>query len=317
LRRMVSFGIFPGAARRDSLLAAVVYGPEEYARVFGGNPDGYQDFLIRQEEFLRPAYAGERGPVRVKRVPFVRAEFERWVARHPGLGDTPDVHGAWALEVASDPAWLRDVERLTPVIPRAPVESRFLAEGWCLAVTLPSPCDWAMGAALPVDAAEDAGRLLKGVLKGCPSLSRLSPVRASGVEVVGALGFCGPEGADMLCVELEGRVELAWLKGELLPAVHVPRRFRPGVSRDGGWSVVAWPFLLAGAAGDVLYAGQVLAGEEAADAEELAMAAVLGAAGVEPDPGWPVRCLPLQDLSAVAGRLLAQAPEEEEWPVRF
>lgn len=56
----------------------------------------------------------------------------------------------------------------------------------------------------------------------------------------------------MLCVELEGRVELAWLKGELLLAVHVPRRFRPGVPRAGGWSVGAWPFLLAVAAG---YAG--------------------------------------------------------------
>ena len=308
---MVSFGVFPGAALRDSLLAVAVYGPGDWARVFGGDPDGYQDYLIRQEEFVRSAYRGRFGPVRVVRVPFVREEFEAWLLRHPGLADCPDAHAAWVLEVAADPARVAALEERVGVVPRAVLEHGFVVEIWCLALAVPASLAWGLDGQLPVGSVEGACAVLEDLCRAAPPLVRVSAVRARGVGFAGGLSLVGPEGCGELARTLEGRVRSAYEAGEPPAFLHVPRRFRPRAG-GSGWRVAAWPFAVMGAASEVMYATAVLEAVSSRPALDLAVSGLAAGLGFQLGPGWPASCLPLEELDLAVGDLLEAAEDLPE-----
>lgn len=49
---MKAYGIFPGAAREDDLVAVVAYRWEDYREIFSGTAGDYKDFLLERKDFI-------------------------------------------------------------------------------------------------------------------------------------------------------------------------------------------------------------------------------------------------------------------------
>ncbi|MBC7105451.1 MAG: hypothetical protein H5T97_05910, partial [Firmicutes bacterium] len=178
---MVTYGLFDGVARRDHLVAAAVYGPEDYKAIHGGTVDDYLDYLLRLDEALN----GIRDPVRVVWLPFDLRMYRTWLEGSP-WHDGPEARSAWALAVAEDPARLAELKARYPVLPAAPVDERLTVE--VLYLALPLFCEGDADVdrlAHPLNFVELAAlsATLRGKMPSVPALERLSGLRARGADL--------------------------------------------------------------------------------------------------------------------------------------
>ncbi len=304
-------------ARRDGLAAAVIYLPEDYAALHGGNGDSYEDYLLRVESSLEEI----EGPVRVVRVPFDPAAYRAWLAAGAGWRDCPEARAAWALSVAEDPAGLAALRKRCPVLPWPPVEEAVEVRVLygVVAVLLEGESDVsALGRCLPRDLLEKAAEGLRGFLPPVPPFRVLSPLRAEGARVL--------VGDRLVHVGRMGEVEeLAedMVSSETGSVFAVPRALRCRRSDLGEqYPVIVaalLPVALHGAAGDVRYWDAFLAEHEGdigpfSQAAVEAVAAVFGkrvvAGHVHLLPGYLVDVF----LDTFFENLELSAGEEEEEP---
>ena len=194
---MLLYGLCDGVARRDYLVAAAVYGPEDYSRLYpGADVEAYKDYLLKLENFLE--YEVE-GPARVERVPFDLAAYRAWLERYPHWRDGAEARGAWALAVAEDPEELRRLRAKKPVLPRAPVEEE-TDEFVLFAVLFTGLESFEEVKILAERFSEEETRALvealREALPAVPEFTRLSPLRARGVRVVVGSRLVLPHQAD-------------------------------------------------------------------------------------------------------------------------
>ncbi|BDG59714.1 hypothetical protein [Caldinitratiruptor microaerophilus] len=230
---MVTYGIYPGVARKDALTALCHYRWDDYRRVFGGDLRAYLDFLIEQEEAAR---YGDDGPYRVVRVPFVPQRFAEWLAGHPGWKDDPDGHGAWALDVAQDPDALRAIRDEVPLLTRAPAEEKTASSTFFIAfLTMygPDQDPGPLGRTLPSAFLAEVGETLRASLADLPPFTPLSRLRSEGIAIVPGNRFVDPDRAEDAAELLESQVLREVRQGSPPgTAVPVPRSLRLHAEAD-------------------------------------------------------------------------------------
>jgi len=252
MRVMVTYGLFDGVARRDHLVAAAVYGLEDYVAMHGGTPDDYLDYLLRLDEALN----GIRDPVRVVWLPFDMGMYRTWL-EGSSWQDGPEARSAWALAVAEDPARLAELKKRYPVLPAAPVDERMTVE--VLYLALPVFCegeedvDRLARQLNSVEVAELCARL-RAKMPPVPTRERLSQLRARGADLFLGDRLVGAGDVE----ELDGFLRSVAPDEGAEGVVKVPRRFR--VKRAGVLELVGslpslvpvfLPLVLVGAREDV------------------------------------------------------------------
>jgi len=278
-KNMKSYGIFDGAAREDTLVAAAVYYYPDYEAIHGSGVDSYRDYLLRRHNFLMGLAAKE--PVRVVHVPFDPERYASWLRKNAHWQDGPEARGAWALEVAKDPAELNSLLEKHPALPAAPLEEELTTSvlfGAVPAFFVDSDEAAAAGRRLPRERLADVAKELRAFFAEAPDFQRISPLRCRGLRVFVGERLVPPERA----VEAEEALEdtaLEMLDGseQLLPVPAGCRVRRTDFPEevDEGKNVFApllLPVVLAGAASEVEYAESLL--EEAGHAVDRVSEAV-------------------------------------------
>lgn len=224
---MVTYGIFPGVARRDGLTALCHYSWDQYQHVFGGDLSAYLDFLIEQED---AAQGGADGPNRIVRVPFVPRRFAEWRSAHPGWKDDPDGHSAWALDVAQTPDELRAIRDQVPLLTRVPEEEKTAASTFLLALFTiygPDQDSEALGRTLPPDFLAEVCDVLRATIDDLPPFAPLSRLRSDGIAIVPGNRLLSPDRAEDAADLLESQVLREVRQGGRPgTAVPVPRSLR-------------------------------------------------------------------------------------------
>jgi len=217
---VVTYGLFDGVARRDHLVAAAVYGLEDYLAMYGGTVDDYLDYLLRLDEALN----GIRDPVRVVWLPFDMGMYRAWLEGSPWQ-DGPEARSAWALAAVEDPARLAELKRRYPVLPAAPLDERLTVE--VLYLALPVFCEAEEDVDLlarqlnPLEVAA-LGARLRREMPPVPACERLSWLRARGADLFLGDRLVGAGEVE----ELDGYLRSITPEEGTPGVVNVPRRFR-------------------------------------------------------------------------------------------
>lgn len=261
-----AFGIFPGVARKDNLVAAAVYQLEDYAKYFGGGVEEYKDYLLSRHLFLAELF-GESGPLRVVHVPFDAGEFLSWLEANKVWRDDPEGHSAWALDVAEDTATMLRLREKYPILPGVPLDERFVVEVFYVAVPLivKTREDLALlGNKLAQENLTEVAEEFRELFEDVPAYERVSPLRCRGLRVAVGNRLIIPERVDDITEYLEElrQEEIGYL--EEGGVVKIPRKYRArqsDLALDGKTNVflpVFLPVVVAGANSEVRYADWVL-----------------------------------------------------------
>jgi hypothetical protein len=264
-KNMKSFGIFDGAAREDSLVAAAVYFYPDYEAIYGSGVDSYRDYLLRRHNFLAGLAAEE--PVRIVHVPFDPECYAFWLRNNAHWEDGPEARGAWALEVAKNPAALGGLFEKHPTLPAAPVEEELTASVLFGAVPafFAGPDEGAAaGRRLSRRHLAEVAKELRAFFAEAPDFQRLSPLRCRGLRVFVGERLVPPERAIEAAGSLEDAAKKALAGSDpILPVPSGCRVKRPDFPDDVGedrgiFAPLLFPVVLAGAASEVEYAGKLL-----------------------------------------------------------
>ncbi|MFX4261161.1 hypothetical protein ACOBQJ_03055 [Pelotomaculum propionicicum] len=93
---MISFDFINGVARKDSLIAVIIYHPDDFKEIFGNA--SYKDYLLQTHLVINGLIESE--PVRVVKVPFSKTDYSKWLARNKYWEEGPEARTAWALDKA-------------------------------------------------------------------------------------------------------------------------------------------------------------------------------------------------------------------------
>lgn len=253
---MKAYGIFPGAAREDDLIAVVAYGWEDYREIFGGRIDDYKDFLLERRDFIRnPA---DQQVVRVMEVPWDKQSYREWLAESV-WSDEIDAHGAWALEVVKDRGKLRVLKEKYPVLPAAPEDEEITAEVSYALIPFVATSEITfrqVSRALPEEFLQEVLEALRAEFAGLP-FEAFSARRGEGVAVMVGNRFVTIDRAEGLAEKfIDGAPNLVW-EADILEqgVIPVPRQMRVRqVDEYPAFTLLLLPVIFIGASRDVDYA---------------------------------------------------------------
>lgn len=236
--------IYDGIAKSDHLVAASVYLPRDFSRVFGSKSD-YGDYLIYRFRKLVEIDP----PANIIEFPFDYDLYDDWLKQNAEV-DSEENRCLWAVEVAKNKEVLEYIKLKHPVMPREPShEETTLFIGYIPATThtevkiLPEIFDKIINLFPPL-----------------PAFKRLSLLRSSGVVILVGDSFAGMEGIQNLTEYLmdyvNRHVRIGAYDGKKVEVVKIPFRFKARNKTPD--SPVFLPILICGASHDVQYCRELL-----------------------------------------------------------
>jgi len=238
-----------GFARDNQRMVFILFGPEDFLSLRGGNSDDYKDFLLARQE--RIARLEKRGWHDLEPISFDREDYAAWLQSDPSRKNLVDPVGQWALAVAREPARLSSLRSRHHYPPFVPPDEQLQVEveAWVFPVEADGYAVFqGLNRPLPDNLLKElAERLLAAGKKFASPFQRLSRRRARGVAVVPFDRFADP-------------ARLFWLKkkffrffcsggfSELPTCFSLPGRclFRPWPDRIFRRIALSLPFLVVG-----------------------------------------------------------------------